>query len=430
MRVTLSSKFVAGALVVSAAVLLFPVLIGRAGLAVEPWVSPFVALGGGGAIGFFLSRAMARPFQALRNATEQISRGDLATRLDVPTGVRFPDETHDLVRSIQAMAASLRELVEHVQRTADRVSGSVRELGGAATAVSARNAAISAAVAELAESVGEQQQLLQRANQLVREMASTIERNADRAREAFGFAAEANQKANAGADVSRLAIEKMRTVFERVEKSVARVFDLEQKTRHVNQIIALITSVAHRTNLLSLNASIEAARAGEAGRGFSVVADEIRKLAESAGQSAEEIAKLIHEIQADTQAVADDMRESSVGVREGREDVDTMAVSLEHIRSAVGEAAQRAEEIFHGSDSHTRDLDRMVEAMEEIAKVAERSGVAIDGVALTSQQQLDSMREMVASSQSLSELSEQLRGVLRRFATRSAPAESGAGERA
>jgi methyl-accepting chemotaxis protein len=185
----------------------------------------------------------------------------------------------------------------------------------------------------------------------------------------------------------------------------------------VNQIIALITSVAHRTNLLSLNASIEAARAGEAGRGFAVVADEIRKLAESAGQSAEEIAKLIHEIETDTHAVADDMRESSLGVREGREDVDTMAVSLDHVRSAVGEAARRAEEIFHGSDSHNRDLDRMVEAMDEIAKVADRNAVAIDGVARTSKEQLESMGEMVAASASLTELSEELRGVLRRFET-------------
>ena len=78
----------------------------------------------------------------------------------------------------------------------------------------------------------------------------------------------------------------MRTVFERVEQSVATVFELEAKTRHVHQITEIITSVAHRTNLLSLNASIEAARAGEAGRGFSVVADEIRKLAESAGHAA------------------------------------------------------------------------------------------------------------------------------------------------
>ena len=115
------------------------------------------------------------------------------------------------------------------------------------------------------------------------EIATAIELNASRAREAFGFAAEANQKANSGVDVSRLAIEKMRTRLRARRAAVARVFELEEKTRHVHQITEIITSVAHRTNLLSLNASIEAARAGEAGRGFSVVADEIRKLAESAG---------------------------------------------------------------------------------------------------------------------------------------------------
>jgi len=87
----------------------------------------------------------------------------------------------------------------------------------------------------------------------------------------------------------------------------------------VHQITEMIHSVAQRTNLLSLNASIEAARAGEAGRGFSVVADEIRKLAESAGQSAEEISKLVHEIQTETAQVADEMRQSSQVIAEGRE---------------------------------------------------------------------------------------------------------------
>ncbi len=421
MRVALTHKFVFGSLVVGASVVGFPLLLGGTGIDPPPWLYPFVALGAAALIGFFLSRDLTRSFLSLRTVTEQISRGNLTARIEVPENPRFPDETYGLACSIQAMAASLRELVEHVQSTADRVSRAAHELTHAAQQVSANNTEISSTVSDLARTVAEQQKLLQNANLLIREIASTIELNASRAREAFGFAAEANQKANSGIDVSRLAIEKMRMVFERVEQSVARVFELEEKTRHVGQITGIITSVANSTNLLSLNASIEAARAGEAGRGFSVVADEIRKLAESAGRSAEEIAKLIHEIQTETNEVADEMRESSLGVKEGREDMDTMAHSLEHIRSAVSEAASCAEEIFHGTDSHTQSLERMVDSMDEVERVAAGNATALDAVVTTSREQVASMNDMVTSSKSLTELAEQLRVVLRGFETGGAP---------
>jgi methyl-accepting chemotaxis protein len=111
------------------------------------------------------------------------------------------------------------------------------------------------------------------------------------------------------------------------------------------------------------------------------------------------------------------MRESSMVVGEGREDVDTVAASLEQIRSAVGEAARRAEEIFEGADTQAMDVQRMVESMEEISRVASRNADAVDGVAATSHGQVDSMNRMVSSSQSLTGLAEELREVLRRFDT-------------
>ncbi len=416
-RVTLTHKFVVGSLLVGGTVAGVPVLLGVTGIDTSPWLSPSVALLAAAGIGFILSRELTHTFQGLRTATEKISRGDLRVRVAVAENPMFPDETDGLARSVQNMAGNLRELVEHVQSTGDRVSTAAHDLTHVAQEVSGKNAEISSTVSRLALTVSEQQKLLQDATVLIHEIASTIELNASRAREAFGFAAEANQKANSGVNVARLAIEKMRTVFERVEKSEARVFELEEKTRHVGQITGMITSVASHTNLLSLNASIEAARAGEAGRGFSVVADEIRKLAESAGESAEEIANLINEIQTETNEVADEIRASSLGVREGREDMDTMADSLEHIRSAVSEAASRSEEIFLGADSHTQSADRMVEAMDEVGKVAIGNAAALEAVVSTSRQQADSMTEMVHSSQSLTELAEQLRTVLRRFDT-------------
>ena len=425
MRVSLSHKFVLGSLAVSLAVVSFPRLFSLTGFAVAPWVTPFVALGLGGALGFLLSRELAGNFQSLRATTERISQGDLTADVRISDTATFVDETHDLARSVQGMLVSLRDLVGHVQRTADRVSHAAQDLSRSSKQASKGNEGIFETMSKVSTSMAEEQRLLQEAAQKVRDIASAIEINAAHAREAFGFAAEANQKANAGVDISRLAIEKMRTVFERVEQAGNMVFELEAKTRHVHQITEIITSVAHQTNLLSLNASIEAARAGEAGRGFSVVADEIRKLSESAGRSADEISKLIHEIQAGTSEVADEMRQSGQVIGEGREDVNTIAHSLEQIRSAVSEASSRAEEIFQGADTRAQEAERMVESMDEIARVAAGGAEAIEEAAATSRDQLERMSEMVDSSQTLTTLAEDLRGVLRGFQTGAEPRGEG-----
>ena len=352
MRLTLPNKFALSSLVVAAAAQGTPQLFALLGIEFPWWGNVSVALGVGGAVGFLLSRTLEAKFEALREATELLRTGELGSPLKLPAKSAFPDEMDDLCGSLQGTLVTIRALVDRLQRTSEHVNDAAQELTRALRDLSSNNDSISSAAADVAGGVSGQQDMLQNATNITREIASEIELNAGRAREAFGFAAEANQKAGTGVEVSRLAIEKMRTVFERVEQTGGRVFELEAKTRHVHQITEIITSVAQRTNLLSLNASIEAARAGEAGRGFSVVADEIRKLSESAGRSAEEISKLVHEIQTETDLVADEMRSSSMVIGEGREDVNTIAAALAQISAAVSEAAGRAEEIFHGADSY------------------------------------------------------------------------------
>ncbi len=425
MRVALTHKFVVGSIAVSAAVVCFPILIAATGLRVSPWVTPFVALGVGAALGFALSREHGRQFRALHRVAERIRKGDLSVDAVTAGEPLFPDETHELAESIQSMASGLRELVVHVQGTAARVSDAAAEVSRAAQAVGGHTGEIGSTVADLVESVKEQQRMLHDANRLIHEVAATIASNADDAREAFGFAAEANQKANSSVDVTRLAVEKMRTVFERIEKTVAQVFALEAKTQHVHQIIEVITSVASSTNLLSLNASIEAARAGEAGRGFAVVADEIRKLAESAGRRAEEITKLINEIQSDTGEVADEMRLSSSVIGEGREDIDMIAASLESIRTTVKDAQVRAEAIFRGADAHTVEVERMVRSMDEISEAGTRKAAAIDRVVETSRLQGVSTAEAIESSESLVKLSAELTRVLSHFQTEANAGDGG-----
>ena len=424
-RLTLTVKFVVGSLVVAGATFGLPQVIRAMGVDFSTWGSLFVALGVGGAMGFSLSSMLGHNFSRLGEMTARLREGDLSA--DIGGGSQhwiLRDETDDLIDSMQVMVDRLSVLVAHVQDTARSVTSEAGDLRDSIDAVMLGNEDISTTMTEVAKSVEQQQQLIENATSQIQEMSSEIERNAERAREAFGFAAEANQTAGTGVGVARLAIEKMRNVFERVEQTGGKVFELEAKTRHVNQITEIITDVAHRTNLLSLNASIEAARAGEAGRGFSVVADEIRKLSESAGRSAEEITALIHEIQADTDSVADEMRQSSQVIGEGREDVNTIASSLEQISTAVGEAAARSEEIFHGADSHAMHSETMVSSMSEIARVAAQNGNSIEQVAQTADTQLSSVSAMVDRAKSLAKLASELNRGMHNFRTgRGADAE-------
>jgi methyl-accepting chemotaxis protein len=416
-RVSLSHKLILGSLAVSAVVVVVPYLIERSGVAVAPWFTPFLALAAGSCLGVAFSREIAGSYRPLLAMTERLGRGDLAPAPVRPPTPLFADEITEIALRITALLDELRGLVAHTRHSADHISKSSEALSKGVAGAHAAARDVSATLEQVSQASAHQQEGLGEAQRMVSDIASAIEITASRAREAFGFAAEANQKANSGVDVSRLAIEKMRSVFERVEQAGGMVFQLEAKTRHVHQITEIITSVASRTNLLSLNASIEAARAGEAGRGFAVVADEIRKLAESAARSADEIVKLVGEIETDTRRVADEMRESGQVIGEGREDVNTIAHSLEQIRAAVGEASARAEEIFQEADGQARDAERMVKSMDEVAQSSRATTASVAQVADTSRLQMASMTEMVASADAMMRLSQELRELTRRFRT-------------
>lgn len=417
MRLSLTARFVIGSLVVAAATSLMPDLARRLGIEFSTWGTLFVALGVGGGIGFSVSRMLSGKFDALRAATDHIREGDLRIELEAPSKSRLTDEVDDLAKSLAGMLERLRQLVSRVQKTASSVTVSSVGLDLALDSLKQSNEGISNTASQVAGGVDQEHELLGQASDRMAQVAREIDLNADRAREAFGFAAEANQKAGTGVDVARLAIEKMKAVFERAESTSEKVFELEAKTRHVHQITEIITSVAHRTNLLSLNASIEAARAGEAGRGFSVVADEIRKLSESAGRSADEISQLMHEIQADTAMVADEMRQSRVVIEEGREDVNTIAGALAQISMAVSEAATRSEEIFHGADSHSLNAESMVAAIEEIAKVANGNGQSVIELNDTMRGQQKTLLEIFESASSVRRLANELEEALTFFRT-------------
>jgi methyl-accepting chemotaxis protein len=355
----------------------------------------------GGAVGAALASRMMGGHEHAAQLVRRAARGDAGALAAMPHGAAIEDEAHELAANAALLGERLAALSGDALAISDRMQRAMSGFAQSGKRADATAREISETVGEIAKGGANQRTLLADVQRLSAEIAAAIESNASRAREAFGFAAEANQKANSGVDVSRLAIEKMRSVFERMDNTGKMVFELEAKTRHVHQITELITSVASRTNLLSLNASIEAARAGEAGRGFAVVADEIRKLAESAQRSADEISKLVGEIESDTHNVADQMRESGQVIAEGRDDVNTIAHSLGQIQAAVGEASSRAEEIFEQADVQAQGAERMVAAIGQVAEVAAGHLASVDLVAGAAERQIEAMADIVGASSEL-----------------------------
>ena len=233
MRTPLAYKLVLASLVVAFASIGLPELIRAGGVAFPTWATFFVALGAGGGVGLVFARILGPKLERLRTTTDGIRRGDLRADLVASAPARFPDEIDALAESATVMHDNLSRLVVHLQATADRLSTGAQDLSASIQNVSSGNEEISTTVRDVADRVKRQQEVLENGARIIQEIASDIELNAGRAREAFGFAAEANQKAGTGVEVSRLAIEKMGTMFERVEQTSQMVFDLEAKTRHV-----------------------------------------------------------------------------------------------------------------------------------------------------------------------------------------------------
>jgi methyl-accepting chemotaxis protein len=415
-RLELTHKFVLGFVLVAGVSVALPPILERLG--VPFWGALFAALFVASAVASVVSRQITRNFGSLRACTDRIRNGDLTAAVDLEGGRLFPDETVDLARSVRGMLEDLRNLVEHIQSAADGVAQTARELEVSAHEANATNQEIASTMDVISHGAGRQQGAIEDTCARIREIEAAIRENAGAAREAFGFAAEARERATGGGDASVLAINQMQQMFEEVEEAGQLVFRFEEKIRSVHRIAEMITSVAEKTHLLSLNASIEAARAGDAGRGFSVVAGEIRKLAESTAGSAEQIEELIGQLDTELSHISRVMRSIGDGVSHGRGDLDTVTRSLEQIQGSINEVTQRSEAIFHEADQQVGRVEETVAHVDGISSIARENAKATEDMRSGLAAQTESMERTVNQATVLSETAARLDDVARRFRTR------------
>jgi len=315
------------------------------------------------AIGLFISRAIAKPVRFLAEKAAIMATGDLTVQVHQHS----TDEVGQLAGAFQTMIRSLRETISHV--------------GEASAAVASAANEISSSTEQMAAGAQEQTSQAHEVASAVEEMTKTIIENSKNAGDTAETAKQARQTAETGGRVVEETVAGMKRIAEVVNRSAETVETLGKSSDQIGEIIGVIDDIADQTNLLALNAAIEAARAGEQGRGFAVVADEVRKLAERTTKATKEIATMIKQIQAETSGAVASMEEGTKQVNDGIALADKAGESLREIVGSIGRVTEMISQIAAANEQQSSASEQISKNVEAISSVTNETAQATQQIA-------------------------------------------------
>jgi methyl-accepting chemotaxis protein len=329
-------------------------------------ISTLLALLVGIIAALVITRQITRPIQETLAVVERIASGDLSHNIQVTRR----DELGVLQQGIQRMGTTLRELISGIRDGVTQIASAAEEL--------------SAVTEQTSAGVNSQKIETDQVATAMHEMTATVQEVARNAEQASLAAADADGQARAGDKVVAEAIAQIERLAAEVARSTDAMTHLQQESNKIGSVMDVIKAVAEQTNLLALNAAIEAARAGEAGRGFAVVADEVRGLAQRTQKSTEEIEGLVAGLQNGTQQVAMVMNNSRSLTDSSVELTRKAGVSLENITRTVSNIQSMNQQIAAAAEQQSAVAEEISRSIVNVRDVSEQTATASDETAKSS----------------------------------------------
>ncbi|MBR1893352.1 MAG: methyl-accepting chemotaxis protein [Lachnospiraceae bacterium] len=363
-------------------------------------------------ISYLIVRAITSSLKEMVNDVEEMKNGDFRIKGEK---VDRRDEFGVVSNAIYDMRSSLNALMSEVHASAEQLAASSEEL----SASSEQSAQASSVVAESAQdvigTVDKQNNAVNSSTESVKIVLSSVDsirqQSEQVAKESIA-AAEEVQKGNVEVEKS---VAQIKHIEEIVEQTAKLVNKLGERSTEIGKIVDTITSISDETNLLALNAAIEASHAGDYGKGFNVVATEVRNLANKSAESAKQIEKLIYEIQKDTQSAVSSMNEGKEAVIKGSSDVQNLTVVFGKINDLVTDVSSQIAEV---SGSVEEMADGMGQIGQEVINIQQHSvsvSNEMQNVSAATQQQSASAQELAAASESLASLATDQQSALAAF---------------
>ncbi|MGY0694729.1 methyl-accepting chemotaxis protein [Virgibacillus sp. FSP13] len=366
----------------------------------------------GGVLVFFISRIVSRNLNKVVGVSNKIADGDLSVEMIDYDG---KDEIGRLAESVNTMSTNLRNVIQQVSKVSETVSSQSEELTQSANEVKAGSEQIATTMQELASGSETQANSASELASVMGSFTTKIQETNTKGEHIKQSSHDVLGMTNEGSQLMQSSNEQMAKIDQIVQDAVRKVQGLDTKSQEISKLVSVIKDIADQTNLLALNAAIEAARAGEQGKGFAVVADEVRKLAEQVSDSVTDITGIVTSIQTETSTVTDSLQNGYQEVEKGTNQIETTGETFSKISKAIGEMANGINAISDNLSSVAGSSQKMNSSIEEIASISEESAAGVEQTSASSQQTSSSMEEVSGSSEQLAKLAEELNGLVRQF---------------
>jgi methyl-accepting chemotaxis protein len=322
-------------------------------------------------------------------------------------------EFGELSQSVDRMNRNIRGLIKQMLNTSEQLAAASEQLTASAEQSAQAANQVAESITDVAKGAEKQLEMSLTAKQVVEEMAKGIHQVTQNTVEVAASADKTSTTATEGGKAIEKTIKQMGTIEQRTDDAANVISELEGKSKQIDTIVGLISSIADQTNLLALNAAIEAARAGTAGRGFSVVAEEVRKLAEQSADATKDITVLIQEVQEKTKIAVSFMDESKREVKTGAKLIDFAGTNFNEILTMINGIADQINEISAATEELTGGTEDVVTVAGNISDETKLAAEATQTVSAATEEQSASMQEIASASTHLSKMATELQNEIK-----------------